>query len=121
MIGEPLPEMPYDDRLRALLRRHIGLWDVIGSCSRAGSLDASIRNPRHNDYARVTGVAKKLRRVCFNGKTAARMEKAFAAMDYETIVLPSSSPAYTLAFDLKLAQWRQILRQNTARPERVAG
>ena len=110
VIAEPLHEMDYRRRLRILLRHRIGLWDVIGTCTRDGSLDSSIREPGHNDYTRVTGVAKNLRRVCFNGKAAARKESEFAALGYETRVLPSSSPAYTLAFGLKLAQWRQILR-----------
>ena len=57
----------------------------------------------------MTRVAKKLRRVCFNGQTAGRMEPLFIEWGFETIVLPSSSPANTLRFELKLAQWRQII------------
>ena len=109
VIGEPLADMDYELRLRTLLVHRIGLWDIIGACARKGSLDSDIRNPRHNDFARVTRVAKKLRRVCFNGQTAARMEPLFNEWGFETIVLPSSSPANTLRFELKLAQWRQIV------------
>ena len=108
MIGEPLPEMDYDERLRTLLKHHIGLWDIIGACARAGSLDSNIRNPRHNDFSRVTRVAKKLRRVCFNGQTAGRMEPLFAEWSFETIILPSSSPANTMPFEKKLKQWLKI-------------
>jgi hypoxanthine-DNA glycosylase len=108
VIGEPLPEMEYDQRLRTLIKHQLGLWDIIGKCVRPGSLDASIRDARHNDFARVTRVAKNLRRVCFNGKTAGKMEPLFAEWGYETLVLPSSSPAYTLPFAEKLRQWRQI-------------
>ncbi len=109
VIGEPLPEMDYERRLSTLLKHRIGLWDIIGACARAGSLDSNIRNPRHNDFSRVTSVAKKLRRVCFNGKTAGKMEPLFAEWGFETIVLPSSSPANTTRFDEKLKQWRQIV------------
>ncbi len=109
VIDEPLPEMEYAQRLKTLLKHRIGLWDIIGTCVRPGSLDSNIRNPRHNDYARVTSVAKKLRRVCFNGKTAAKMEPLFLEWGYETLVLPSSSPAYTMRFEDKLKQWRGIL------------
>lgn len=109
-IGEPLPEMDYEQRLRTLLRHRIGLWDIIGACKREGSLDSKIRNSRHNDFSRVINVAKKLRRVCFNGKTAGRMEPLFAGQGYETIVLPSSSPANTTRFEAKLKQWRRITR-----------
>lgn len=109
VIAAPLPDMPYEARLKALLENHIGLWDVIGRCERAGSLDSNIRNAQHNDLARVTGIAKKLRRVCFNGKTAAQMEPLFIEWGFETIVLPSSSPANTMRFEEKLRQWRQIV------------
>jgi len=54
-------------------------------------------------------VAKRLKRVCFNGKTAAKLEPWFAGQGYETLVLPSSSPANTMKFETKLAQWRQLM------------
>ncbi len=109
VIAAPLPDMPYEARLKTLLKHHVGLWDVIGKCERAGSLDSNIRNARHNDFACVTGIAKKLNRVCFNGKTAAKMEPLFLEWGFETLVLPSSSPANTMKFETKLRQWRQIL------------
>ncbi len=108
VIAEPLPQMAYDERLRTLLDHRIGLWDIIGTCTREGSLDSSIRDPGHNDFSRVTCVASRLSRVCFNGKTAAKMEPLFAKWGFETVVLPSSSPAYTLAFERKLEAWRSI-------------
>ncbi len=109
VIAAPLPDLPYEMRLKALLANHLGLWDVIGKCERAGSLDSDIRNARHNDFVRMTGIAKKLRRVCFNGKTAAQMEPLFIEWGFETVVLPSSSPANTMRFELKLKEWRQIV------------
>ena len=120
-IDEPLADMGYERRLRTLLEHRIGLWDVIGACSRRGSLDSDIRNPRHNDFARVTGIARKLRRVCFNGKTAGRMEPLFSEWGFETIVLPSSSPANTLRFDLKLRQWRKLVTRERAAAQAVRG
>lgn len=122
VIAAPLPDMPYEERLKTLLKEHIGLWDVIGKCERAGSLDSNIRDARHNDFGRVTGIAKKLRRVCFNGKTAGKMELLFAAQGFETIVLPSSSPAYTMRFEAKLKQWRQIVAVGSPgkRSDRIA-
>ena len=107
-IGEPLSEMDYETRKRTLLVHCIGLWDVIGACVREGSLDADIREPRHNDFVRVTGVASGLRRIFFNGKSAGKFERQFATWGYDTAVLPSSSPAYTLSYAAKLEQWRRI-------------
>ena len=108
VIDESLFEMAYELRLKTLLRHRIGLWDIIGTCKREGSLDSNIRNPGHNDFSRVTGVAKKLRRVCFNGKTAGKMEPVFADWGFETVVLSSSSPANTMRFEEKLKEWSRL-------------
>ncbi len=108
VIDESLFEVAYEPRLKTLLRHRIGLWDIIGTCKREGSLDSNIRNPGHNDFSRVTGVAKKLRRVCFNGKTAGKMEPLFADWGFETVVLPSSSAANTMRFEEKLKEWSRL-------------
>jgi len=47
-IGEDLQPLDYDRRLERLGERRIGLWDVIASASRSGSLDQSIREAEHN-------------------------------------------------------------------------
>jgi hypoxanthine-DNA glycosylase len=110
VIGEPLVTMDYEQRLQILLKHHIGLWDVIGACARQGSLDSNIRDPRHNNFVRVTHVATQLKQVCFNGKTAGKFAPSFEKWGYKTLVLPSSSPAHaTLRFEEKLKQWRKIL------------
>src|SRR3982751_1972291 len=41
-IGEELHALPYEVRLDRLAERGIGLWDVIASASRTGSLDQAI-------------------------------------------------------------------------------
>jgi TDG/mug DNA glycosylase family protein len=50
-----------------------------------------------------------LQRVCFNGQTAGRLAARFQGLGYETRILPSSSPAHTLAFTSKLERWRAAL------------
>ena len=109
VLGLSLVEFDYPEKQRALLSAGIGVWDVYGLCQREGSLDSAIREARPNDFSRVTAVAVQLRRVCFNGKTAARFVREFAAQGFDTCVLPSSSPAYTLSFSRKLARWRESL------------
>ena len=109
MLNEPLYEMDYTKRLPILLKHRVGLWDVLHKCERAGALDSNIRNAVNNDFRKVTRVTRGLRRVCFNGKTAGRFERVFADAGYETVVLPSSSPAYTLSFAAKLKVWRNVL------------
>src|SRR3982751_3876069 len=41
-IGEELQPLSYEQRLECLSERGIGLWDVIASASRPGSLDQAI-------------------------------------------------------------------------------
>lgn len=109
LLDAPLYEMEYAERLPVLLQHRVGLWDVLQKCERAGALDSNIRNAVNNDFHRVTRVARGLKRVCFNGKTAGRFEPVFAEAGYETLQLPSSSPAYTMGFEKKLQVWRGVL------------
>ena len=109
VLEVPLLAFDYAKKQRALLAAGIGLWDVYGHCQREGSLDSAIREARPNDFSCVTRVAARLRRVCFNGKTAARFAPHLAAQGLDTRVLPSSSPAYTLTFGTKLGHWREAL------------
>ena len=106
LLGEPLPELDYADRQRLLLKNGIGVWDVYRQCLRQGALDAAIQSPVLNDFSRLRSEAPALLRVCFNGQTAGRSAGWFQQHGYETRILPSTSPAYTLAFERKLAAWR---------------
>jgi TDG/mug DNA glycosylase family protein len=110
VLNIDLAAMPYPQRLKALLAHHIGVWDVIAACERSGSLDSAIRNAQHNDFASLKKRCPDLKRVCFNGKTSGKLEAAFAEAGFETLVLPSSSPANaTWSFEQKLAVWRGIV------------
>lgn len=109
VLGAPLTGMDYVQRQAALRDAGIAVWDVYARCERDGSLDSDIRNPEINDFSMLRKLAPCLRRVCFNGKTAARFVRMMSELGYETRVLPSTSPAYTLAFDRKLAAWREAL------------
>ncbi|KVE39502.1 DNA-deoxyinosine glycosylase [Burkholderia sp. TSV86] len=111
VLGEPgLHDLRYEARLVRVLAHGFGIWDVLAACQREGSLDAAIRHAQPNDFDALREVAPKLAKVCFNGKTAGRFEKVIAAAGYDTLVLPSSSPANAmLSFEQKLAAWRGIV------------
>ncbi|WP_261378228.1 DNA-deoxyinosine glycosylase [Burkholderia sp. KBS0801] len=112
VLGEPgLHELAYDARLERVLSHGIGIWDVLDACHRQGSLDSAIRNAKPNDFASLREHAPLLKKVCFNGKTAGRFADVIGQAGYETLVLPSSSPANAmLSFEQKLEQWRHIAR-----------
>jgi hypoxanthine-DNA glycosylase len=107
LLGEPLAELAYDARCARVLSHRVGIWDVLDACRRSGSLDTRIRDGRPNDFAALRRRAPRLRRVLFNGGTAGRFVRQFAAAGFATAVLPSSSPAHAArSFEQKLALWR---------------
>jgi len=108
--SDPPSKQNYDLRLQRLLFHRIGLWDVLNACEREGSLDSAIRNPQANDFSMLKQQCPELKLVCFNGKTSGKFESMFKEAGFDTLVLPSSSPANAqLSFDEKLAQWRGII------------
>jgi hypoxanthine-DNA glycosylase len=108
VLHEPLPQLPYAERLARVKAHRVAIWDTIVACERSGSLDAAIRNAEEGEIDRVQRTARALRAVCFNGKTAARARMAWAGAGYETLVMPSTSPAYTLPLERKLAAWQAL-------------
>ncbi len=109
VLAEELVDKAYPERLACLLAHRIGLWDVIADCQRVGSLDTAIRQAQPNQFDLLRQQCPQLLRVCFNGKTSGRYAAQFAAAGYDTLVLPSSSPANAqLSFAQKLARWRGI-------------
>jgi len=110
VIGQPLKEMDYPARIAAVQAAGIAIWDVFASCERAGSLDTAIHDAVPNPLAVLKKSAPALRRICFNGRMAARRIREVEALGYEAMVLPSTSPAHAgMSFDEKLARWRAIL------------
>ncbi len=110
LTGEDLAALPYAERLPRLLSHGIGLWDVLGTCERMGSLDSAIRKPAANDFARLRQLCPKLESVGFNGQTSGKFAPQFAAAGYRTLVLPSTSPAHaSLSFGQKIEQWKRLL------------
>ncbi len=110
LVHEDLPALPYSQRLARLKAHRIGLWDVIAACEREGSLDSAIRNAETNDFARLHRLCPALERVGFNGQASGKFAPVFAQAGYQTLVLPSSSPAHAgRSFEQKLQAWRALL------------
>lgn len=90
-------DLPYGERVRLLSHRGIALWDVVASCERDGSGDASIYNPVMNDIPGFVRVHPSIRLVALNGGMAGRLFRRTIRtgirQDLKVIVLPSTSPA----------------------------
>ncbi|MCL2658864.1 MAG: DNA-deoxyinosine glycosylase [Betaproteobacteria bacterium] len=111
VLGEDLARMAYADRLRTLLAHRVGLWDVVAEAHRQGSLDSQIKAHVGNDLLMLVKRLPKLLAIGFNGQTSARIglrELGVQAERYAILQLPSSSPAYTMAFDAKCEQWEKL-------------
>jgi double-stranded uracil-DNA glycosylase len=107
-IGEELQPLSYDQRLKRLVDRRVGLWDVIASAARRGSLDQAIREAEHNRIQRLLHDFPKLRAIAFNGSTSAAIGRKLigeAPPEVRLIYLPSSSAANTVPFAGKAAAW----------------
>ena len=112
VIGVDLVALPYPDRLEALKAAGVGLWDVIASARRPGSLDTAIRDVEAADLNRLINTLPALRAVAFNGGTAARLGRRtlLRPADIDLIDLPSSSPAHTKPLSEKAAAWSVLTR-----------
>jgi hypoxanthine-DNA glycosylase len=110
VTGRDLVSLDYEDRLTALREAGIALWDTVGAARRRGSLDGDIRDVETNALAQLADTLPQLRAVGFNGgKSASIGTPQLAEREgLALIALPSSSPAYTLAYEAKLAVWRQL-------------
>ena len=106
VIEVPLAELGYEERLAALGDAGVGLWDVVASGRRRGSLDAAIRLQAAHDLSGLASAHPMLRAVAFNGGTAFRIgAPLLTGTALDLLALPSSSPAYTLSFERKREQW----------------
>ena len=110
-IGEELQDLSYDERLERLAERRIGLWDVIASARRPGSLDQAIRLAEHNRIGQLLRDFPGLKAIAFNGTTAATIGRRLIGEPPEGLTLfdlPSSSAANTAAFTDKLSAWSRL-------------
>ena len=104
------PQIGYRQRLEWLKQNRIALWDVLTSCSRDGSLDASIQRDSMvlNDFEDFFEKNRSIHTVIFNGSMAeAEFRKQvlrktrIQLRNLALYRLPSTSPAMAM---LNLAQ-----------------
>jgi double-stranded uracil-DNA glycosylase len=110
VTGIALVPLGYEARLDALLSRGVGLWDVVATARRAGSLDSALRDVAPRDLRTVAAGLPALRAMAFNGGTAFAIGRRQMGEDcpLPLIALPSSSPAHTIGLEAKAEVWRQL-------------
>lgn len=113
LLGENLP-IDIPGRRAMLIRHRIALWDVAHSCERLGSLDSAIRLAEPNDIQGLLMRCPDVRRILFNGGAAMRLFHQLlpgVADGIEQRQMPSTSPAYTIAYEKKSIMWADGLLQ----------
>ena len=113
-------ELAYEQRKSVLYAKGVAVWDVLGECYRAGSLDSSIEveSELPNDLAAFLEEHVLIGTIFFNGQKA---ETAFRrhvkpavdelGREFRYVRLPSTSPAHAgRTFEQKLAAWRAVAR-----------
>jgi TDG/mug DNA glycosylase family protein len=111
------PNASYEARLQALKTARIALWDVLQSCTRAGSLDSHIDagSITVNDFRSFFRTHANIQAVFFNGAMAESAYRryvlpAVGCLPVSYMRLPSTSPAHaSLSYEQKLHAWRVAL------------
>ena len=95
-----------------LIRNHIALWDVIGSCDIEGSSDSSIRNVKVNDISMIL-TTSDIKAIYLNGKKAYHLYQQYLepVIQREGVCLPSTSPANAVWSLEKLKQAWSVIRK----------
>ncbi|MGB2271911.1 MAG: DNA-deoxyinosine glycosylase [Pseudomonadales bacterium] len=108
----------YAHGLKLLKSADIGLWDVLQTCTREGSLDADIIETSviANNFSKLLAEYPTIQKIYFNGAKAQQLYERYVLpalddqkKDITMIKLPSTSPAYAaMSFEKKLRLWRQV-------------
>ncbi|MBW6469818.1 MAG: DNA-deoxyinosine glycosylase [Methanosarcinaceae archaeon] len=110
VIGKDIATLDYGAKIQKLKEHGIGLWDVLSTSEREGSLDSNIMNEEINDFSYLKNDAPNLWLVCFNGKKAGKYEDALRKHGIETKVLPSSSGANRRYSEKRIVEWISIAK-----------
>lgn len=112
------PDLPYPMRCARLIDAGFAVWDVLRSCERPGSLDASIEGGSvvANDFRGFLSQHPRVARVFFNGSQAEALYRRHVLGTFEPrapltfMRLPSTSPAHaSLSFAAKARVWHAAL------------
>lgn len=104
------PTDDYEIKKELIRQNGLALWDVAGICEREGSLDSNMKDVQYNDFASLYEACPYIHTVLCNGGTAHSLFlKSGFAGDRRVLRLPSTSPAYTMAYKKKLEAWKTAL------------
>lgn len=116
LFDSPL-QTDFEERYEFLKRHGIALWDVLASCQREKSADASIIKGVPNEFRTFFETHPKLKTIMFNGGKACQLFRKTIDpalyQDLKLIQLPSTSPANAVKLEEKLEKWRKGLEEGS--------
>lgn len=101
----------YENRKALLTKYGIGLWNVLESCKREGSSDATIKEEKINDFENLHKQYPNIKYVFFESKAAAKYFHKYTQpqKDISYITLPSTSGLNAgLTREEKIEQWKVV-------------
>ena len=109
--------LSYDERCTLITSAGYGLWDVLASCERPGSLDGNIVRESEvpNQIPALLGRHPETQLIVCNGRTAETLfkrhiQKRVTVSLPSVVCLPSTSPAMaSLSLQDKFERWRDAL------------
>lgn len=111
VVEQDITKLAYEERLGVLLEARVGLWDVVASARRKGSLDTDIRDVQTNQLQDLRSRLPMLKAFAFNGGMSARIgrNQLTARFDLSLVDLPSSSAGYcSVTLDWKQQRWKHL-------------
>ncbi len=109
VLDRDMPE-DYLERCQVLTDDGISIWDVLAECDIRGSGDNTIVNPLPSDLLKFLRENPSVRQIFINGKTAYKFYRKYhqEAFEGKVTVLPSSSPANAIKWEVRRNEWMVI-------------
>ena len=116
-FGVDFTLMTNEEKARALLERHVALYDVFSACEIKGSMDGDIKNAEMNDIPALIKDTK-IKTVYITSKKAfdvfiKRYEGYFETIGVKIVNLPSTSSANRRKFstdDALFCEWQRLFK-----------
>jgi len=104
--------LDYNDKLKTLAKNKIGLWDVLDTCEREGSLDSSIKNQTLNNFDKLFKDFPNVKIVIFNGQESYSYFNSLVldkgSKRYRQLTSTSSANTHK-TLDEKIQEWKIAL------------
>lgn len=95
-IGQDITNLSYDLKIKKLLSKKIGLWNIYHDPS------------KENDFTKFKEQYPNVKVICLNGKKAVEFKEFFINLGYKTRCLPSSCSANRRYAEERSMLWNRI-------------